>query len=354
MSVAGADTDTTSWPRLLTALLRGNDLTAADTGWAMSQIMGGEATPAQVAAFAVALRAKGETADEVAGLAAVMLSFANLVPVVGESLDIVGSGGDRSHTVNISTMAALVAASAGAQVAKHGNRAASSSCGAADVLEELGVAIDLPSAGVAACVAQVGIGFCFAPVFHPAFRHTAVARREIGVPTVFNFLGPLTNPARPAASAIGVADPRMADVIAGVLAGRGNRGLVFRGDDGLDELTTTTTSQVWIVSEGSVTRAVVDPAKLGIPAAVPDDLRGVDSAYNAGVVRDLLAGKLGPVRDAVLLNAAAGLVAFDGIRAGELDDQLVDAMTRCAAVIDDGSAAALLARWVSTSQAIRG
>jgi anthranilate phosphoribosyltransferase len=342
-----------SWPLLLTALLRGGDLSSDDTAWAMNQVMSGEATPAQVAAFAVALRAKGETSEEVAGLAQVMLAFATSVPVIGAALDIVGSGGDQSHTVNISTMAALVAASAGVPVAKHGNRAASSSCGAADVLEALGVAIDLPADGVAACVAQVGIGFCFAPVFHPAFRHTAVPRREIGVRTVFNFLGPLTNPARPAASAIGVADVRMAEVIAGVLAGRGGSALVFRGDDGLDELTTTTTSQVWVVAAGVVTGTEVDPARLGIRPASGSDLTGADAAFNAAVVRDLLGGKTGPVRDAVLLNAAAGLAAFDGPRASDLDAQLVDGIARGAAALDDGSAAALLQRWVELSQALR-
>jgi anthranilate phosphoribosyltransferase len=342
-----------SWPHLLTALLRGTDLSADDTGWAMNQIMAGEATSAQVAGFAVALRAKGETPEEVSGLAQTMLGLANPVPVIGPALDIVGSGGDQSHTVNISTMAAIVAAAAGAPVAKHGNRAASSSCGAADVLEALGVAIDLNGDGVAACVGQVGIGFCFAPVFHPAFRHTATARRDIGVRTVFNALGPLTNPARPGATAVGVADPRMAPVIAGVLAGRAGTALVFRGDDGLDELTTTTTSKVWVVADRAVVATELDPARLGIPPAVGSDLTGGDAAFNAGVVRELLAGKRGPVRDAVLLNAAAGLAAFDGPRAAELEDQLADGMARGAAVLDDGSAAALLDRWVEVSQRCR-
>src|SRR5690348_4367113 len=196
--------DARSWPDLLAALVRGEHLSAADTAWAMRQIMSGEATPIQVAGFVITLRAKGETPDEVAGMAATMVDFANPVPPVGEALDIVGSGGDRAHTVNISTMSAIVAAAAGVRVAKHGNRAASSSCGAADLLEELGVAIDLPGEGVAACIEQVGIGFCFAPVFHPAFRHTAAPRRELGVPTVFNFLGPLTNPAKPTSNAVGV------------------------------------------------------------------------------------------------------------------------------------------------------
>jgi anthranilate phosphoribosyltransferase len=350
---AGGAAPARSWPDLLTALLGGRDLSADDTAWAMAEIMGGEATPAQVAGFAIALRAKGETPDEVRGLAATMISFATPVHLDGEALDIVGSGGDRSHTVNISTMAALVAAAAGVRIAKHGNRAASSSCGTADVLEELGVAIDLDGSGVVSCVEQVGIGFCFAPVFHPALRHTAAARRELGVPTVFNFLGPLTNPARPNASAVGVADARMAPVVAGVFAQRGNRALVFRGDDGLDELTTTTTSKVWVVNDGSVTATTVDPAALGLAPAAPQDLRGADAAYNAGVVQRLLAGDQGPVRDAVLLNAAGGIVAFEGPDPGNLTEQLHAAMARCAAAIDDGAGARKLAAWIAASQAAR-
>jgi anthranilate phosphoribosyltransferase len=333
--MSDADSSPT-WPELLTALLKGQHLSSNDTAWAMTQIMSGEATPAQVAGFAISLRAKGETPDEVAGLASTMIEFANPVPALGDALDIVGSGGDRAHTVNISTMSAIVAAAAGVRIAKHGNRAASSSCGAADLLEELGIAIDLSGEGVAACVAQVGIGFCFAPVFHPAFRHTAAPRRELGVPTVFNFLGPLTNPARPNANAVGVADARMAAVVAGVLAQRGNRALVFRGDDGLDELTTTTSSTVWVVRDGTVATTRLDPAEVGLSPAKPDELRGADAAFNAKVARALLAGERGAVRDTVLLNSAAGVVAFEGPDPARLADQIRAAMTRCAAAIDDG------------------
>lgn len=342
-----------SWPDLLTSLLRRDDLTSAQTAWAMAQIMGGDATPVQVAGFAIALRAKGATADEVTGLAATMIEFAAPMALVGDALDIVGTGGDRSHTVNISTMAAIVAAATGVPVAKHGNRAASSSCGAADVLEELGVAIDLNGAGVARCVAEAGIGFCFAPAFHPALRHAAVPRRELGVPTVFNFLGPLTNPARPTANAVGVADPTMAAVLAGVLAKRGNRALVFRGDDGLDELTTTTTSHVWVVNDGVVTATSLDPAALDLKPAQPEDLRGADARHNAEVVRRLLAGERDAVRDAVVLNAAAGVVAYEGPHPDRLTEQLSAVMRRCAAAIDDGSAARTLELWIATSQAAR-
>src|SRR4051794_37127445 len=204
-----------SWPDVLSALLRGESLTADVTAWAMGEVMGGEATPAQLAAFAVALRAKGETADEVSGLVRSMLGHAHRVIVTGPAVDTCGTGGDRAHTVNISTMAALVVRGAGATVVKHGNRAASSQCGSADLLEELGVVVDLPPAAVSSCIEQTRIGFCFAPVFHPAFRYTAVPRREMGIPTVFNFLGPLTNPAQPSAQAVGASDPRMAPVMAG-------------------------------------------------------------------------------------------------------------------------------------------
>lgn len=342
-----------SWPALLSALLRGEHLSGADTAWAMHEIMTGEATSAQVAGFAISLRAKGETAEEVNGLAATMVELANHVPDVGPALDIVGSGGDRAHTVNVSTMAAIVAAAAGVPVAKHGNRAASSSCGSADLLEELGVAIDLDGDGVAACVARVGIGFCFAPVFHPAYRFTSAPRRELGVPTVFNFLGPLTNPARPSSNAVGVADARMAPVVAAALAHRGNRALVFRGDDGLDELTTTTTSHVWVVRDGAVRSVVLDPADVGISRAAPQDLKGADAAFNAKVARAVFAGERGAVRDTVLLNAAAGVVAFDGPDADSLVDQLRAAISRCAHAIDNGAATAKLDAWIDASQAAR-
>ncbi|MBC7373784.1 MAG: anthranilate phosphoribosyltransferase, partial [Frankiales bacterium] len=242
----------TSWPGVLSALLAGIDLTTADTAWVMGEVMAGDATPAQVAGFAVALRAKGETAAEVAGLVEVMLAEAAPVSVTGRVVDTCGTGGDRSNTVNLSTMAALVVAGAGVPVVKHGNRAASSACGSADLLEQLGVAVDLPPAAVGPCLEQAGIAFCFAPVFHPGMRHAAVPRRDLGVATVFNILGPLTNPARPAAQAVGVSDARLAPVMAGVLAARGTDALVFRGDDGLDELTITGPSTVWVVRDGTV------------------------------------------------------------------------------------------------------
>jgi anthranilate phosphoribosyltransferase len=335
--------------------MRGESLDSASTAWAMDEIMAGEATPAQLAAFVVLLRAKGETTDELAGLVETMRARATPVPVDAPAVDIVGTGGDLAHTVNITTMAALAVAGSGRRVVKHGNRSASSQCGSADVLEELGVVIDLDAAGVAATVAEVGVGFCFAPVFHPGMRHAGPPRREIGVPTVFNVLGPLTNPARPPASAVGSADRRMAPLMAEVFARRGDTALVFRGDDGLDELTTTTTSSVWVAADGDVHETVVDPRRFDLDVATPDDLRGGDRAHNAAVVHEVLAGRSGGARDAVLLNAGAAIAVYDGIDAWSTVDSLIaKGIDEARRAIDSGAAADLLARWAAASQRIRG
>ncbi|HVE64606.1 MAG TPA: anthranilate phosphoribosyltransferase [Mycobacteriales bacterium] len=342
----------TSWSGVLSSLLAGADLDPEAARWSMGQIMDGEATQAQVAGFAVALRAKGEAPAEVAALVGAMLARARTLDLAGPVVDTCGTGGDRAHTVNISTMAALVVAGAGHRVAKHGNRAASSSCGSADVLEELGVVIDLPPAEVARCADEAGITFCFAPVFHPALRHASAPRREIGVATVFNFLGPLCNPARPTAQAVGVFDPRMAAVMAAVLGLRGVSALVVRGDDGLDELSTVTTSRVWSVRDGEVRESVLDPQRLGLPGARPEDLRGGDAANNAAVVRRLVDGEPGPVRDAVLLNAAAALAAA-GPGGASVEELLAEGLVRGAEALDSGDAAGVLERWVSVSQQLR-
>jgi anthranilate phosphoribosyltransferase len=339
-----------TWPALLTALLSGAELTANDTAWAMDEVMAGNATPAQLAAFAVLLRAKGETPQELAGLVRTMIERAAPLPIEGRSVDVVGTGADRAHTVNISTMAALVVAGSGRRVVKHGNRAATSSCGSADVLEELGVVIDLPAAGVARTVAEVGIGFCFAPVFHAGMRHAGAPRRELGVPTFFNFLGPLTNPARVPAAAVGCADPRMAPVMAAVLAERGDTALVFRGDDGLDELTTTTTSSAWIAADGVVVPATIDPAALGIEPVPASVLRGADRVFNARIVRDVLAGGAPGIREVVLLNAAAAIAAYDGLSAERLHDALARGLRLAAEAVDSGAAAQVLDKWVAASQ----
>ena len=341
---------TRSWPEVLGALIRREDLSAQATAWAMNEIMTGAATSAQVAAFAVALRAKGETVDEIEGLVASMYRHANVIEVPGPTVDVVGTGGDGAKTVNISTMSAIVAAGAGARVVKHGNRAASSASGAADVLEELGVRLDLSPQRVAEVAGEAGITFCFAQTFHPAYRHTGVARREVGVPTTFNFLGPLTNPARVKAQAVGVADQRMAAVLAGVLARRGNSAVVFRGQDGLDELTVTTSSTVWTAHAGTVTEEVFDPREVGIELAPIEALRGADAAFNAGVARKLLAGETGAVRDAVLLNTGATLAALAALDVPEgklapLAERLADGITRAAESLDSGAAAATLERW---------
>lgn len=349
--------DVPTWPGLLNSLLAGTDLSEATAGWAMGEIMGGEASAAQVAAFAVALRAKGETVAEIDALVDVMLANATPVRVAEPVVDVVGTGGDRAHTVNISTMAALVVAASGITVGKHGNRAASSACGSADVLEALGVAIDLPPAGVQRCIAEAGIGFFFAPVFHPGMRHAAVARREMGVATVFNFLGPLTNPSRPVAAAVGCADARMAPLLAGVLARRDVRAIVFRGDDGLDELTTTTTSSLWLAADGRVIEQTLDPTSFGLAKASTEDLRGADATFNADVVRSLVGGTTGAVRDAVVLNAAAAIVAHDTTSwdedTGSLTDRFGQAIDRAATAIDDESAARTLDRWIKVSQSAR-
>ncbi|HXW43807.1 MAG TPA: anthranilate phosphoribosyltransferase [Streptosporangiaceae bacterium] len=340
----------TTWPALLGALTRGETLTAEETSWAMNEIMEGAATPSQIAAFGVALRMKGETPAEMTGLAQTMIEHAAPISVPGTIVDLVGTGGDTARTVNISTMGTIAAAAAGARMVKHGNRAASSACGTADVLEALGVVIDLPPAATERLIEQVGVGFLFAALYHPALRHTAVPRRELGVPTVFNFLGPLANPARPQAMAVGVADARMGPVLAGVLAGRGCSALVFHGDDGLDELTTTAPSAVWVVRDGEVSQTSLDPADLGIPRSAPADLKGGDPAHNAEVVRDFVAGRQGPVRDTALLNAAAALAAEAGVAGPDaLVPALATGYSRAAAAVDSGAAADLLQRWIITS-----
>jgi anthranilate phosphoribosyltransferase len=338
-----------TWPDVLTALVAGHDLDASTTVWAMDQILAGEATDSQIAGFAVALRSKGETAEELRGLADAMLARATRLDIPGRFVDIVGTGGDRSRTVNISSMSAVVAAGAGVGVVKHGNRAASSSSGTADVFEVLGIRLDVPAARIPDVFARCGITFCFAPVFHPSFRHTAVPRRELGIATPFNFLGPLTNPAQPAASAIGCADLRMAPLMAEVLAVRGHDAFVFRGDDGLDEITITSTTRVWEVTGGAVVASVLDPTELGFELALPSSLVGADPAFNADVFRRVVGGEVSPVRDAVLLNAGAAIAAHEA-GGGPLLERLAAGVERARTSIDTGAAADTLARWAAATQ----
>lgn len=353
-----------TWPQLISALLRSDELSTGDTAWAMDEVMAGNATPVQIAGFAVALRAKGETPGEIAGLVEAMLARATRLDVPEAvrqgAVDVVGTGGDQAHTVNISTMAALVIAGAGHTVIKHGNRAASSTCGAADLLEHFGIPLDLTAVDVATCVAEAGIGFCFASLFHSGLRHAAVARREIGVPTVFNVLGPLTNPGRPRSAAVGCANPRMAPLIANVFAARGDSVLVMRGDDGLDEFTTTGPTTLWIAAGGAVRETKLDAADLGIARSAPGDLRGADVAFNGAVARRLLAGEAGPVHDAVVVNAATAIVANDALADPArmaTDEALADAMragiAQAREAISSGRAAGVLERWVALATELK-
>lgn len=336
---------TLSWADLTNRLLQGEDLSTADAEAAMTAIMSGEASPVQIAGFLVALRAKGETTTEVAGLVRTMRRFAVPVPVTAPVVDTCGTGGDRSGTFNISTVAAIVAAGAGARVAKHGNRAASGRCGSADLLEAWGVAISLPPDSVARCIDEVGIGFCFAQAYHPAMRHVMPARRELGVRTVFNFLGPLTNPAGAEHQTIGVSDAVMAEHMARVLAALDARhALVFHGDDGLDELTITGSSRIWEVRDGAVDSYQFDPTTLGIPTADADALVGGEVEMNLAMADAVLEGKPGPTRDVVVLGAAAALYAADRV------DGLEAGLHAAAESIDTGAARRTLDRWVELSQ----
>lgn len=340
-----------TWPGLLADLIAHRDLSAEQTAWAMDQVMGGNASPVSLAAFLAALATKGETVAEVRGLADSMLAHANVIDVPRDTLDIVGTGGDRAHTVNISTMAALVIAGAGVRVVKHGNRASSSASGSADLIEALGVDLALAIPDVARALREVGITFLFANLFHPSMRFAAPTRRELGVGTAFNVLGPLTNPALPRSNAIGVASRHHAPIVAGVLAGRGSSALVFRGANGLDELTTTAINQVWTVTDGIVSYQELDATDLGLAPSSVDDLRGGDPARNAAVARRVLAGERGLITDAVLLNAAAGLVAHgtQGTREGTLAERIAAGLDVARESLESGSAQAVLDRWVAFS-----
>jgi anthranilate phosphoribosyltransferase len=330
----------------LAKLARGEHLSEDEASHAMRLIMRDEATPSQIAGFVMALRVKGETVDEIAGLALTAMAMATPIDVPDPDtlLDVVGTGGDGSHSFNISTVSAIVAAACGARVAKHGNRAASSICGAADVLEALGVRIDLAPDAVAGCVADVGIGFLFAPRFHPSFRFAGVPRRELGVRTVFNVLGPLCNPAAAGRRALGVADAALAARMAEVLVRLGvRRALVFHGD-GLDELSTAGPSLVIELLDGERRQYQLDPAELGLPPATAADFLGGDPAHNARIARAVLSGERGPRRDVVLLNASAAL------RAAGLAADWREGIGLAAEAIDQGRAGEVLDRWARATQ----
>jgi len=345
-----------NWPAIISMLLDGEDLSVSDAAWCMEQVMTGTATDAQLAAFLIALRVKGETVDEIVGFRDAVLEHAVPLHVDPMALDIVGTGGDRFGTVNVSTMASVIAAASGVPVVKHGNRAASSSSGSSDVLAALGLDLGLPADRVARVLDEAGITFAFAGAFHPGFKHAGPVRSQLGVPTVFNFLGPLCNPARPEASAVGVAHLDRVPLIVGVFQTRGATALVFRGDDGLDELTTTGHSHVWEVSRGTVKEHDLDPRELGIPRARIDDLVGGDAAHNAEIVHRVLAGDRGPVRDIVVLNAAAGLVSFELAKDPSqfqraILDRFRDKMAVAEEAIDSGAAARKLEEWIAATRA---
>lgn len=353
------------WVDVLEAILAGRALDSTTTNWVMNQILSGAAPVPNTAAFLVALRAKGETAAEVTGLVAGMMQASVPLAVANPVVDTCGTGGDRSHTVNISTMAAVVAAAAGAHVAKHGNRAASSESGSADMLEAIGVVIDLPAEQAARAGAELGITFCFAPVFHPAMRHIGPIRRELGIRTVFNVLGPLANPALPAAQVLGTPDEVIAELMAEVLHARGTKALVVHGTDGLDEFTVFAPSIVWdLTGDGEPVRTEIDPLDLGITPPAADALRGGSAIKNAAIFRDLLKdpGKpaLAGLRDAVTLNAAAALVVYSAAggslpftlppTSAALRDRLAAALPHARQALESGKADELLTRWIATSQ----
>lgn len=350
--------NTPTWSQITSRLVRGEELEADSASWAMDEVMGGAASPVQLAGFLVALQAKGVTSTELEALADSMIAHAHPLDVPRDAVDIVGTGGDLAQTVNISTMASMVIASTGRIVVKHGNRASTSKSGSADVLEALGVRLDLPVADVEELVGTIGMTFLFAQVFHPSMRFAAEARRGLGIPTVMNILGPITNPGRPRASAVGVADAGIAPTVAGVFASRGASALVFRGQDGLDELTVTAPSDVWEVRGGQVRRHVLDPELLlGVPRSGHEVLRGGSAEENAQVARDLYAGvrdgRMAPIRAAVLLNAAAGVLAHDGIDQpadDAFEERFTAAYRETEAALDSGRPAQLVERWAAASQ----
>ena len=345
-----------TWSSILSALVEGRDLSIGESEWAMGQVMAGEATSAQLAGLLVALRAKGETVDEIVGFRDAVLANAEKLAVDPMALDIVGTGGDPYGAVlNISSVASIIAAAAGVPVVKHGNRGASSASGASDVLSALGVDIDIAPERAAEVLRETGITFAFAARFHPGFRHAGPTRKELGISTLFNILGPLCNPARPEASAVGVSDLSRVPLMVGVFQTRGATALVYRGDDGIDKLTTTGHSHIWEVSRGAVTEHDLDPADLGIPRADIADLLGKDPEHNARLARAVHAGERGPQRDIILLNAAAGLAAFALAQDPDLQREpmvgrLAAELERAAEVVDSGAAAAKLEEWVAATR----
>lgn len=339
-----------SWQEQVATLELGLDLKPVDVKWCMNEILEGRAEIETIKVFLLALKNKGETAEEVSAIVSQMYQHSAPITITERAVDTVGTGGDGAHTINISTTAAIIAAAAGARVVKHGNRAASSKCGSADLLEALGVAITLDGKGVEKCVAELGIGFCFAPTFHPAMRFAAPARKELGVPTVFNILGPLANPAKPKAAAIGVANDRMHLVMAQVLGDKGVDGFVFRGDDGLDEITVATTTQVLTIGRAEIYSDRISPDDFGIDRSPISALVGGDAKENARITTAIFAGQKGAPRDAVLLNAGAAIAAFNGELELSLQERIQKGVSAAGHAIDSGAAANLLNKWAALTQ----
>ena len=338
------------WDSHISRLHSGLDLETDDVQWCMNEILTGNANNEIIKEFLLALKAKGETSEEVGALVAQMYQHCGPITITERAVDTVGTGGDGAHTINISTTAAIIAAAAGVKVVKHGNRAASSKSGAADLLEALGVNINLDGTGVEKTFAELGIGFCFAPVFHPAMKFAGPARKELGSPTVFNILGPLANPAKPQAAAIVVANDRMHLVMAQVLADRGVDGFVFRGDDGLDEITLATTTSVLTIGRGEISSDLIDPLDFEIQRAPISALVGGDSIENARITTAIFAGEKGAPRDAVVLNAAAAIAAYEGRFDLNLHSRIEIGVSRAVAAIDSGAATRLIAQWAELSQ----
>ncbi|CAB4542353.1 unannotated protein [freshwater metagenome] len=340
------------WDAAISKMESGLDLTADEAQFFMQEVLEDRSEKETLKKFLLALKNKGETPEEVGALVNQMYQHCAPISISARSVDTVGTGGDGAHTINISTTAAIIAAAAGARVVKHGNRAASSKSGAADLLEALGVAINLNGAQVAKTVEELGIGFCFAPVFHPAMRFAAPARKELGTATVFNILGPLANPARPKAAAIGVANDRMHLVMAQVLSDRGVSGFVFRGDDGLDEITLATTTSVLTIGRGEITSDRIDAKDFGLKNAPIEALVGGDATENARITTAIFSGEKGAPRDAVLLNAAAAIAAFDGEEDLGIHERISKSLTKAITAVDSGAAAELLANWAKLTQQI--
>jgi len=341
------------WETHISRLQSGLDLETQDVQWCMNEILTGNANLEVIKEFLLALKSKGETSEEVGALVAQMYQHCAPITINERAVDTVGTGGDGAHTINISTTAAIIAAAAGVKVIKHGNRAASSKSGSADLLEALGINIDLDGAGVEKTFSQLGIGFCFAPVFHPAMRFAAPARKELGTPTVFNILGPMANPAKPKAAAIGVANERMHLVMAEVLSARGVDGFVFRGDDGLDEITLATTTTVLTIGSGEMRSDRIDPLDFEIKRAPISALVGGDATENARITTAIFAGEKGAPRDAVVLNAAAAIAAYEARFDLNLHQRMALGVSRAVDAIDSGAATHLVSQWAELTQKLR-